>query len=200
MKWHELENLWQTQPAAPAAASWDEAAFETQRRRFARGLARRDWLETAAGLFVAAMFSLPPLLAGAAAWPAWIAVALVLGVTAVFVRERRRARRAAPAPEAPLRLRLEAEIAELEHQRRLLRNVAWWYLLPLLLAIALLVWAVHLAVPGQLTTAMIWRLVWFGAIMAGVAAVTLWLNHQAVRRTIEPRLRELQAAHRELSS
>jgi hypothetical protein len=30
MKWHELQNLWQTQPAAPAAASWDEAAFETR--------------------------------------------------------------------------------------------------------------------------------------------------------------------------
>ncbi|HRI81951.1 MAG TPA: hypothetical protein PLF88_05915, partial [Opitutaceae bacterium] len=101
---------------------------------------------------------------------------------------------------APLRTRLEAEIAELDHQRRLLRNVAWWYLLPLLVAIALLVWSVHLAVPGQLTTAMVWRLVWFGAIMAGVGAVTLWLNRQAVRRTIEPRLRELQAALRELSS
>ncbi|MEY3774556.1 MAG: hypothetical protein RLZZ129_1336 [Verrucomicrobiota bacterium] len=200
MKWHELENLWQTQPAAPAAASWDEAAFETQRRRFARSLARRDWLEAGTGLFVAVMFSLPPLLAGAAAWPAWIAVALVLGVTAVFVRERRRARRAAPAPEAPLRTRLEAEIRELEHQRRLLRNVAWWYLLPLMSAVVLLIWAVHLALPGNLTSAMIWRLVWFGAIMAGVAAVTLWLNRQAVRRTIEPRLRELQAALRELSS
>lgn len=45
---------------------------------------------------------------------------------------------------------------------------------------------------------MIWRLVWFGAVMAGIGIVTLWLNHQTVRRTIEPRLRELQTAHREL--
>jgi hypothetical protein len=195
MKWNELANLWQTQPAT---GSWDEAVFETQRRRLASRLARRDWLEAGTGLFVAVMFSLPPLLAGAAAWPAWIAVALVLGVTAVFIRERRRARHSTPAPEAPLLTRLEAEICELEHQRRLLRNVAWWYLLPLMVAVALLVWSVHLAVPGQLTTAMVWRLVWFGALMVGVGAVTLWLSRQAVRRTIEPRLQELQAAHREL--
>jgi O-antigen/teichoic acid export membrane protein len=194
MKWHELEKYWQTRTAGHAAPAWNAADFETRRLRLARSFARRDWLEAGTGLLVAAMFSLPPLLMGPAAWPAWIAVALVLGVTTVFVRERRRARRNAPAPEAPLLMRLEAEIRELEHQRQLLLNVAWWYLFPLLLAIALLVWAVHLALPGQLTTPMIWRLVWFGALMAIMGAVTLWLNHQAVRRTVEPRLSELRSA------
>lgn len=200
MKWHELEQYWRTQPAAAGIPEWSVTDFEVRRRRLARTLARRDWLEAGTGLLVAAAFALPPAYFGAAAWPAWPAVGLVLLVSGVFVRERHRARHATPAPEVPVLIRLEAEIRELEHQQRLLRNVGWWYVLPLEAAMALLVWALLAAVPGRVTPDLWERLIWMGAGAIALAAVTIWLNRREARRTVAPRLRQLQDARASLTA
>jgi len=200
MKWHELEQTWRVHLAGADIPEWNVADFEVRRRRLARTLARRDWLEAGTGLFVAAVFALPAVHFGAAAWPAWPAVGLVLLVTGFFVRERHRARRATPASDAPMLVRLDAEIRELEHQHRLLRHAGWWYVLPLLSAMALFTWALHAAVPGRVTPEMQERLVVMGLGALALGAGIIWLNRWTARRTVAPRLRQLREARANLTT
>ena len=193
MNWNELQQLWQTQqPVAPPPA-WNPAEFERQRARLARTLARRDWLEAGVGIAVAIFFAATLVPLGPAAWPGWISVALILGVSAIFIRERRRARRSAPPPEAPLLIKLEADIAELRHQCRLLHTVALWYVLPLMLAMVFLFWGVTAALPAPLPPLWSWRVGLFGLGMLGFSAVIVWINREAARTTLEPKLRELNS-------
>jgi MFS family permease len=190
MNWDELQQLWQNQPPPATPPDWNTAEFERQRTRLARTLARRDWLEAGVGIAVAIFFAATLVPLGRAAWPGWISVALILGVSVAFVLERRRARRATPPPEAPLMLKLEADIAELRHQCRLLNTVALWYVLPILLSIVLFFWGVRSALPAP-PSLWSWRLLFFGVGVLGFSAFVVWLNREAVRTALEPKLREL---------
>ena len=199
MNWTEFERTWQDALPRYQPPTWDVGQFEQQRRRLARTLARRDWLEAGISFGVAAFFAaiLWPL--GRAAAPAWGAVAILVGLGVAFVRERRRARALRPDPDAPLRVRVEAEIAELEHQRRLLGSVLWWYVLPFLAVVGLLLWGVHAAQPGPVTSEAWMRMGGFGAVCVGLGGVVVWLNRFVVRRDIEPQLRDLERLRAELS-
>lgn len=199
MNWTEFERTWQAALPRYQPPTWDVGQFEQQRRRLARTLARRDWLEAGVSFGVAAFFAAILSLLGRAAAPAWGAVAILVVMGAVFVRERRRARALAPAPDAPLRQRIEAEIAELEHQRRILGSVLWWYVLPFVAVVALLLWGAHAALPGPVTPEAWLRMAGFGALCVAVGGVVVWLNRFAVRRDIEPQLRDLERLRAELA-
>jgi hypothetical protein len=183
--------------------------FETKRRKLAATLLVRDLLETGAGLLVTGVFVFAWWKIGAAAWPMAFAIALVLGVSGFFVRERFRARRVRVGVAAPLLAKVEADIAELQHQRHLLRTVWAWYLGPLAGAIAIVAATlmrvlVAKAPPGFLTA--LWdhpaALVWIVFYFAVVLPVCFWgvwaLNRRAVRKGIEPRLAELEKLHGDL--
>lgn len=198
MNWNELEKVWRTVPAPAGAPAIDAANFPARQRQLARALARRDWLEAGTGFLVAAAFAgfLGGL--GVSDWRGWVAVGLVLAVSGFFLRERRRARRLRPAPEAPLLVQLDGEIAELRHQRRLLRNVAWWYLTPLAVSTLLFAWALlaHVAErTGHFDTTFLLK---FGGVVAGLDVAIWWLNRRAVATEIEPRLQACEAARADL--
>ena len=198
MNWTELEKAWRAAPAPAGVPVVDAAEFRLRQRKLARALARRDWLEAGTGFVVAAAF------AGFLGWlqvsdgRRWAAVRLVLAVSVFFLRERRRARRLHPAPEAPLLVQLDGEIAELRHQRRLLRNVGWWYLTPLAVATLLFAWALldHVAErTGHFDAAFLLK---FGGVVVGLDVAIWWLNRRAVATEIEPRLRACEATRAEL--
>lgn len=198
MNWNELEQVWRTQAAAFAPPAWNLAEFETQRRRRARRLALRDWLEAGTGFAVAAFFAAFLSLLGARHWSGWAAVTLVVTVSIFFLRERRRAHCFRVPSEATLRERLSAEIAELRHQRALLRGVALWYLAPLLGASGLFVHALQewaRAAGGQLDTGPI---VWLAAGGVALGVAVWWINRIAVRTWIEPQLADGERALAEL--
>jgi hypothetical protein len=199
MNWTEFERTWQDALPRFQAPAWDVGQFEQQRRRLARTLARRDWLEAGVSFGVAAFFTAVLWPLGLKVGPAWGSVAILVVMGVVFVRERRRARALLPDPGAPLRARVEAEIAELEHQRRLLGGVLWWYVLPFLAVVGLLLWGVHAALPGPVTSEAWLRIGWFGATCVGLGGAVVWLNRVAVRRSIEPQLRDLQRLRDELA-
>ncbi len=198
MNWNELEQVWRTMPAETNLPV-DAAEFAAQRQRMARALARRDWLEAGVGGGVAVMFAGFLVFFGSADWRGWLAVGLVLAVSGFFVAERRRARRLRPVPEASLLAQLEGEIAELRHQRRLLRRVAGWYLLPLGGASWLFAWALLAHVAERTGRFDAGALLKFGAIVAALGLAVWWLNRRAVAREIEPRLRACEAARAELA-
>jgi hypothetical protein len=111
-----------------------------------------------------------------------------------MLADRLRHNRQPPELGQPLRECVEASLAQVEHQIWLLRNVHWWYLLPL--ALPMLIFLGHSA----------WNTRERGVSLAlslAVFAVTLivvlaalswayWLNQRAVRTSLEPRRHELE--------
>jgi hypothetical protein len=71
---------------------------------------------------------------GKAGWPLAISTLLFFAVTCVFIVDLIRSRRCRVGPGAPLLVKIDVEIAELRHQRRLLGTWWAWYLLPGILA------------------------------------------------------------------
>ena len=91
-----------------------------------------------------------------------------------------------------MRRAAESSLAQVEHQIWLLRNVAWWYLLPIF--VALMAFAAQGA--WQSRDDGLKTLAEFAAITAVFVAVfgfIYWLNQYAVRKQLEPRRNELQA-------
>jgi MFS family permease len=202
MNWDELSGIWRGQPEdrsrgtdLPAL----EVAFASRQRQFARQLFWRDVREAATAALMAFVFGYLGWRMGPAGWPMVVAVVLLLGVGGFFVWERRRARQASVGAEAPLSARVEAEIAEQEHQRRLLLTVGWWYLAPTMAAATLLALSVlvHAPIPWAA------RLLAGGLMAAVIAPVAWWvhaLNRRVVRDSIEPHLQELETLRAVLKS
>ena len=103
-----------------------------------------------------------------------------------------RGRRRQSEPEDILRSHVEHSLTQVQHQIWLLRNVFWWYLLPPFTA--MIFWFIRPA--RRLRNAGLEVLGAFAAIALFVVLVAwfiYWLNQFAVRKTLEPRRRELQA-------
>lgn len=201
MNWNDCETIWKRQELPHGTdAELDplRQTFETKSRKLAATLLLRDGLEAGAGLFVIVAMSLVWWQQGRAGWPIAFAIALLLGVTLFFVRERLRAHRHRLGPDAALLAKLDADLAELRHQRRLLLGVWKWYLAPIAAAIVIVCLTVALnRPPGDLAR----NPIFLGGYLLFVA-VFLWavgrLNLRAVHRQIEPRLLELEKLRSDL--
>jgi hypothetical protein len=125
-------------------------------------------------------------------WAWYLTVPALLWVAGYMLADRIRHRRRPPESSEPLRRHVESSLAQVRHQIRLLRNVFWWYLLPLALPL--------LAFLGQVT----WRERsggWLTALCLSVAVALVavvvagihLLNQYAAGAELEPRRRELEA-------
>jgi hypothetical protein len=137
---------------------------------------------------------------GRAGWPFVIVVALILGVSAFFVRERIRARRSRTGPGASVLEKVGADLALLRRNRALLANVAAWYIAPLFAAELIVVATIR-------ANAKPWELqrdpVFLSGFILVLLAVNAWawaINRRAVRRTIDPRIAELEKLRNDLLS
>lgn len=210
MNWNDYEAVWKRQEL-PTGADADLAnlreTFETKRRKLAATLLVRDFAEGATGLFVSGLLTYFWWRLGKEGWPMVFAILLVLGVSGFFARERYRAHRGRLGADVPLLTKIEADIAELGHQRHLLLNIWWWYLSPLAAAIIIVCAAMLRLVPHgtlaslrQHPTAVAW-IVFYFAVVLPLCFWGAWLiNRRAVRKSIEPRLAELEKLHRDLLS
>ena len=125
-------------------------------------------------------------------WTWYLTVPALLWIAGYMLADRRRHKRQPPEPGEALWQHVKTSLAQVEHQIWLLRNVFWWYLLPLALSI--------LAFFGQVS----WqeRAGGWGPALGVLSVVALggivfagiyWLNQYAVRSELEPRRRELEA-------
>jgi len=127
-------------------------------------------------------------------WTWWLEIPALVWVAGFMFVDRRRQQRAAPAAGAALRVAVEHSLSQVEHQIWLLRNILWWYLLPL--GIPLLLFFVHLAAERSDSSP------WLIVVNASGPAVAVtcvfgfiyWLNQFAVRKQLEPLRERLQAA------
>jgi hypothetical protein len=200
MNWSDYAGAWKRQPL-PVGETADLAAlrdsFETKRRKMAATLRTRDWAEIVACVVLIAAYAGFWWRTGPSGWPMGIAILLIGGVGVKFGRERWRARRLRLSPDAPLLTKIEADIAELQHQRRMLLDVWSWYLAPC--AGAILIHGYVIVARSKP-----WEPVRSPASVSVVVAATalvVWfawaINRRAVRKQIEPRLAELEKLRRD---
>jgi hypothetical protein len=208
MNWDDWEMIWRRQEP-PVGATADIATikqtFEAKRRKFARGLMLRDYAEAGAGVLVSIVFAYIGWHLKKYGWWLAIATGVILGVTAFFLRERRRVHRSRLGASATLLAKLDAEIAELRHQRRLLANLWPWYLGPIVLA-----WAIAgAAMLAEMQTDPVGRAVLRHPIFLGLAGGYVALcfglfwwawkaNRRGAAKRIDPRIEELEKLRREL--
>jgi hypothetical protein len=202
MNWNDCEAIWKRQPL-PLGKSADVAEvrrnFDEKRRKMATLLLARDLMESGAALVVAAAIAFLWWQTGRNGWPFGLAIILVLGVGGVFVRERLRARRNRLGSDATLLAKVEADIAELQHQRQMFLRMRTWYLGP--------VFAASLVVSLMLISrAKMWdaaRSPWFqltfivGYLLLGW--FTWIINRREVTRRLDPRIEELELLRRDLT-
>jgi hypothetical protein len=210
MNWNEWEFVWRRQAPAPLG-SLNAADVDARRRKMARIALVRDLAEAGAGLFVSVILARLWISFGRDGWPIGIAIGLTLAVSAVFVRERVTARRSIPGMEATLLERLDGEIAELRHQRKLLHSIGLWYLLPLALSQALVVLAIGLHLERDAAPGLVHGLLhnpWTASFILGYLfgvsplcfAAVLWVNRRAVRQNLDPKIGRLESLRETLTA
>ena len=201
MNWRDFEPLWKRQPP-PMGASADladlRATFAAKHRQQAATLLVRDLAEAGAGLLVCVLLGLLWRRLGAAGWPIGLALALLLGVSAVYIYQRILARKFQAGADASMLAKVEADLAILRHQRRLLVAIWWWYLGPILAAILI----VHFTLAFHSAPWTPQRDPVFTAGFVGFYVLCIgfawFINRRAGRKQLEPRIAELEKLRREL--
>ena len=198
MNFEELQNAWQADAATsrPIVDAHLLAAVRQGSRTFSRQIFWRDVREIAASFVVAGVFGKVALDAqaeGATAWPAWVAAILPLGVAAYFLIDRYFMHRRATPQGDTVVAEIERAAAAVRHQIWLLRNVLWWYILPLALCSIMLGVQVILYGPDNFPTWARWTIGALVLLPTGLFDWWIWkLNQNAVRTELEPRLAELE--------
>jgi hypothetical protein len=133
MSWNDWEAAWRRQePPVGATADVEtvKQSFEANRRKLARTVLMRNVIEGGTGIVLTPVMVLITLHYGGAGWPLAISTALLFGVTCVFIVDLVRSFRRRVGPGASMLAKIDAEIAELRHQRRLISTWWAWYLVP----------------------------------------------------------------------
>ncbi len=199
MNWNDYRAVWKRQEL-PVGAAADlaslKATFENRHRKQAAALLVRDFAEAGAGVLGCIGFAFIWRKLGSTGWPIGLAMALILGVSGVFVRERFQARKLRLGEDAPVLAKVEADLAVLRRQGHLLHTIWWWYLGPLLAAILIGHFTLVFNRPGPQRDPVL------NAGFVGFYLFCIWfawlINRRAVRKQVEPRIAELEKLHRDL--
>jgi magnesium-transporting ATPase (P-type) len=198
MNFEEMQKAWQSQNAGAKVAINPDLLLNEVRRnnqQFASTILRRDVLEVSACVLMTAGFS---------AWGWWwhwwslyfLAICCFV-VGASFVVDRGRQSRKQPVKNDTLFGCIENSLFQVQHQIWLLKNILWWYLLPVILGVA--------AVTGQ--TVWTFRKDTFAATLVGIVfnltytfayGFVYWVNQRTVEQQFEPRRKELETLLAEL--
>ena len=193
-----LQEAWQSQPLPKVDADQLVREFRRGQQRFAAMIFWRDVREVGVSLL------LLPVWVGMGVgmglpWTWYLMMPGIVWIAAFMTADRMLQQRRRALPGDPLVRGVESSLAEVEHQIWLLRNVHWWYLLPL--AVPMLAFFAHT----------FWRVsrgnLWEAAVATSFATVVVggvytwifWINQKAVRSTLEPRRQELRSLLRSLS-
>jgi len=124
-------------------------------------------------------------------WTDGLIALACFGVGAFMVVDRLMQRRKQPTVNDSLKTCIESSLLQVNHQIWLLKNVLWWYLLPLGAALGISLghsaWQAHVAGAAAVVS-------WLVSLL--VIALVYWgiygLNQFAVRKSLEPRRQELE--------
>lgn len=166
-------------------------------RVFERQLLCRDLSEILAALLITFFFATIAVLTGQ--WTLLLCAAGSLFVGLFFITDRLKQRRRRSSFADSLPRSVDAAIEEVKHQIWLLRNIMWWYLLPLVPGIVL-----FLGSSSWQSRANGFAEQFVIAAVGVICAVAFWLvykiNHREIKKTLEPRRQELEALRSALTS
>jgi hypothetical protein len=186
-----FQQAWQASSQSRLTIDSDLLLKEIQRnqRHFASTIMARDIREVGVALilipvwlYLGARLSLP--------WTWYLTIPGLIWIAAFMLVDRFRHSKQPPEPDDPLRQQIKYSLVQVEHQIWLLRNVLWWYILPI--AIPCLAFFSQNA----------WENLSHGreaalsflvcvAFVGGIMAFIYWLNQKAIRSGMEPRRQEL---------
>jgi hypothetical protein len=205
MDFERLQKAWQLQDASGAEVNVNALLEQAQKehRKLVRGVFWRDVREVAAS-FLGAGFCFW-LGAGKFGrllgfWPCTVAGVLVLGVGLFFIVDRLIQRRRTVAFGNAVKDNLELALQGVNHQIWLIWNVFWWYLLPGVVAWAILMERIlsviyrRVAVPPRTTVFIVAYVVAAIAFFYGVFR----LNRRGVTKYLIPRREQLEEILKQL--
>jgi len=192
MNFEDLQKAWQTQEANTKVTVNADGLLKLVRRdqkQFWRTILWRDMREVGVAYFLTWYFFHRGL--HNHAWTDCLVGFACFGVGSFMVVDRLLQRRKQPATSDSLTACVEASLHQVNHQIWLLRNVFWWYLLPLAASLG-----VSVAVSSWHTRHQASQLV--GWCVYALVCVLLnwfihWLNQVAVNKSLEPRKLELES-------
>lgn len=189
----EFQQAWRTE-SARTQVTFDHKALtkelQESQRNFRSMILHRDLREAGTSLVLIPVWlglgivlSLP--------WTWYLTVPSLIWVVAFILIDRKRHPQRSGEPGGPLTEYLRQSIAETEHQVWLLRNVFWWYLLPLAIPMSVFL----LQIVWECTTN--WTEFAIGTLICSIPIVGLdiWilrLNQREVETRLEPRQQELE--------
>jgi hypothetical protein len=189
----ELKQAWQSQASQPRL-TLDAGLVLTEVRRnerqFAALIYSRDVLEVGVALLLVPVWIFMGI-KQALPWSWYLVIPTLLWIAGFMIVDRRRQRRRQPGAGATLRSSIESSLALVEHQIWLLRNVFWWYLLPILATLTIFI--AHRAwLSGDDGLSALGTFAGPALGLALVGWFVYGLNKSAVRHQLEPRQQELQ--------
>lgn len=195
------QEAWKMQPThPPLAIDPDRLLAEVREgeRTFAAMIFLRDAREVGVSLVMIPVWIVMGVKIGLP-WTWYLTIPGLVWIAAFMLIDRRRQRRKRPAAGESLRSHVEESLAQVEHQIWLLRNVVWWYLLPL----AIPMFAFFGQVSWRMRHLGGWEAVIGFAMMITIVTVVFGLiarlNWTAVRTTLQPRRDELDGLLRSLA-
>jgi hypothetical protein len=181
-----LEAAWNTQPHGRITIDLDVLVDEVRQndQQFRTTIFLRDVREIGIALFLVPIFWFMGQWLHKP-WTWYLIIPALLWIAGFLIVDRYRRKNQRPTPGLELRPFVQSSLAEVRHQIWLLRNVFWWYLLPI--AAALTVSSVYRNRRGQLLE-MVVEL----GIMYTFFWGLWWVNQFAVRKDLNPRAVQLE--------
>jgi Na+/proline symporter len=193
MNFEDMQKTWQAQDAsAQVTVNGDVLLKEVRRNQhqFWATIFWRDVREVGVCFLLALYFSYHGLRHHD--WTDYLLALAGFGVGTFMVVDRLRLRKNQPATNDSLKECVESSLKQVNHQIWLLKNIFWWYLLPIIVALGI----------SFGVSAWNWRhdgvstaIVFVFCIL--LCALLYWgvyrLNQFAVRKDLEPRRQELEA-------
>jgi CubicO group peptidase (beta-lactamase class C family) len=191
MNLDDFQKSWQSQDAAKQISiNADALLTEVRRNRqqFRQTIFLRDLREVVVLLLLVPVFIFFGWLFH---WTMYLCAFACFVDAAFFVLDRRQQKKKTPDAHGTLKDCAATSLAEVSHQIWLLKNIIWWYLLPLFVPELLFFGWCAWIMPGPVAFKIFYLLFLVGFLLL-VQVFVYWLNQSAVKKCLEPRRRELQ--------
>ena len=193
MNFDDLQKSWQSQdPAKKISINADALLAEVRRKQqsFRRTILWRDLREAGIGMLL-----VPVFIYGAwrTHWTLYLGAFGCFVMAAFIMLDRHRQKKRTPDLHGSLKDCAATALAEVTHQIWLLKNILWWYLLPL--GLPLLLFFAWTTWDTPASTSRVFQILatlfWFGFVGLLYGGI-YWLNQVAVKKSLEPQRQELE--------
>jgi CubicO group peptidase (beta-lactamase class C family) len=198
MNFEDFQKTWQHQDATKMISINADVLLREVRRnqqQFRRTIFWRDVREVGIAAVLIPVFIFMGLVLHN--WTNYLVAAACFVIGGYILLDRWRQRGNSPELGDTLKNCAAASLAEVSHQIWLLKNILWWYLLPVFVPVAISMCWPTLRL-GKLTLGQSAFLLVSIGVVALVYWFLYWLNQYAVKKCLKPRQQELETMLKEL--